>query len=183
MIEENIESLKYPIGKFSDQHFAEAPYSDKLKEELLLEIKVFPKVLEMTIQNLDADQLATPYRDGGWTVAQVVHHLADTHMNAFMRFKKALTENNPTVEGMDQDKWAQLPDSKLPVNISLTLLHAIHIKWFELLKDLPAKDWQNTYYHAAKRKTYTLWDALKTYVWHGKHHTAQITALIKRKKW
>src|ERR1700761_3773667 len=132
--------LRFPIGKYESQ-----PFSEKQKQEWLNDIKFLPQLLENSILNLDKAQLETPYRDGGWTVHQLVHHVADSHMNAYMRFRLGLTENNPTIKPYDQEAWALLNDTKtLPNNISLTLLHALHQRWHATLKDLPDEAWKRT---------------------------------------
>lgn len=173
------ESLSYPIGKYQTK-----PFSQKQKDEWLLDIKFLPAELELTIQNLDEAQLQTPYRDGGWTVHQLVHHIADSHMNAYMRFRLGLTENNPTIKPYDQEAWAQLNDTKtLPINVSLTLLHALHQRWYATMKDLSDEAWQRTVFHPEQKKEITLWHLLGMYSWHGKHHTAHIKNLKERNGW
>ena len=137
--------LRYPIGKAADQQYSgQTPYSEEVKQALLNDLKTLPSVLEFTIQNLDEEQLKTPYRPDGWTVQQVVHHVADSHMNAYMRFKLGLTENNPTIKTYNQDGWATLSDNQLPVNFSLTLLHALHARLYETLRNLSEAEWQRT---------------------------------------
>ena len=176
--------LRYPIGKAADQPFSKDGFSKTLKEGYLLDIQQCPILLEQAITNLDEQQLNIPYRDGGWTVKQVVHHVADSHMNAYMRFKLALTEDNPTIKTYDEAAWAELSDTKnLPVNISLTLLHALHARWYELLKNLNEADWQKTVFHPEHQRKITLWELLKMYAWHSKHHVAHVTSLRKRKGW
>src|SRR5690349_8961251 len=121
------EALKYPIGKYVPQ-----PYSETQKAEWLADIQFLPNAVEHAVSNLDETQLNTPYRDGGWTVHQLVHHIADSHMNALIRFKLGYTEENPTIKPYDENAWVQLADVKhLPINISITLLHALHRRWFE----------------------------------------------------
>ncbi len=176
-------SLKYPIGTFTDQDFAKAPFDELLRDQLLIEIKVLPSALEMTVLNLDEHQLQTCYRPGGWTVNQLVHHVADSHMNAYTRCKLALTEENPAIKPYDQDGWAALPDSDLPINISLTLLHALHERWYAILKNLSDSEWKKTFYHPEQKMNYSIWEVLKVYVWHGKHHVAHIMQLRNRNNW
>jgi uncharacterized damage-inducible protein DinB len=178
------EDLRYPIGKEEAQKEFNAEYNEPLKTQLLTEIKMLPSNLELAIQNLDAAQLDMPYRFGGWTVKQLIHHIADSHINAYTRFKLGLTEDNPIIKPYDQDAWAILPDAqKLPVNISLTLLHALHIRWYQLMYDLNESQWQRTIYHPERKVTITLWSLLKSYSWHSRHHTAHITDLRERMKW
>lgn len=177
------DKLKYPIGTFEEQEYANASFSEHLKNELLVEIKILPSSLEMGILNLDAAQLATPYRPGGWTVSEVVHHLADSHINAYTRCKLALTEDNPTIKTYDQDAWTALADYHLPINISLTLLHALHERWYVVLKSLAQAEWDKTYYHPEQKQKVSLWEMLKQYVWHGKHHLAHIMQLRTINNW
>ena len=170
---------KFPIGKYEPQ-----PFSENQKEAWLNDIKFLPQSLEYSVLNLDAAQLNTPYRDGGWTVKEVVHHVADSHINAYCRFKLGLTENNPTIRPYEQDLWAQLSDTQnLPINISLTLLHALHARWYEILRNMGDADWNKTIVHPEHGKTFTLWHLLGMYAWHGKHHVAHITTLRKNKGW
>jgi DinB superfamily len=172
--------LRYPIGKFIPQ-----PYSDKQLQEWLTDIKNLPQHLENSILNLDEAQLNTPYREGGWMVKQVVHHVADSHMNAYIRVKLGLTEENPTIRPYDEVAWAELKDSlELPINVSLTLIHAMHNRWHYLVSTLSSDDLLNkTVFHPANKKQSSLWDLLGTYSWHGRHHVAHITSLRERMKW
>jgi hypothetical protein len=171
--------LRYPIGKYEPQ-----PFSAEQKEEWLNDIKLLPQLLENSIINLDEAQLATPYREGGWTVTQVVHHVADSHLNAYTRFKLGLTEDNPTICAYDEKLWAELDDvKKVPINISLTLLHALHIRWYEAIRNLTDEQWNRTYIHPEHNKTFTLWHLLGVYAWHSKHHVAHIRSLRERMKW
>src|SRR5215203_2706251 len=131
------DDLRYPRGKYLPQLF-----SHKQKEEWLLDIKFLPSELELAVQNLDAHQLETPYREGGWTVQQLIHHVADSHMNAYIRFKLALTEDDPTIKTYDEKLWADMIDTRnIPINISITLLHALHRRWSEILKNVSATEW------------------------------------------
>lgn len=170
----------YPIGKYDPQ-----PFSIPKKVEWLADIKFLPLQLENAILNLDEQQLQTPYRDGGWTVHQLVHHVADSHMNAYIRFKLGLTEDNPVIKPYDEKQWALLNDvQKLPVNISITLLHALHARWFEALKYVKDDEWNNrTVFHPEHKRTMRLWYLLGLYAWHGKHHVAHITSLRERNNW
>lgn len=174
-----MEDLRYPIGKYVPQ-----PFSEKQLQEWLIDITFLPQHLENSILNLDESQLNTPYRPEGWTVKQLVHHVADSHMNAYIRFKLALTEDNPTIKPYDEGAWANLPDTRnLPVNISLTLLHALHARWVEVLKGISGEDWNKTVFHPEQKKQITLWHLVGMYAWHGLHHTAHVTALRDRMKW
>jgi uncharacterized damage-inducible protein DinB len=170
---------RYPIGQYEPR-----PYANELKEEWLADIRYLPQAIEQAISNLDEEQLHTPYREGGWTVHQLVHHVADSHINAYCRFKLGLTENNATIRPYDENQWVALADvQNLPVNISITLLHALHARWYELLRNLTAEDLQKTVYHPEHKKEFTLWVLLGMYAWHSRHHTAHITALRERKGW
>lgn len=169
---------RYPIGKYIQTSF-----TSEEKEKLMWEILFLPRQLEMSILNLDEHQLNIPYRDGGWNTRQVVHHVVDSHMNAFIRFKLGLTEATPTVKPYDEAAWAETSDYRMAVNISLTLLHALHNKWFDLLKNMTDEDFQRTIYHPEQKREISLWEMLGMYAWHGKHHCAQINSLRERNKW
>jgi uncharacterized damage-inducible protein DinB len=171
--------LRYPIGKYEPQ-----PYSEKLKEDWLNDIKFLPQLLENAILNLDESQLQTPYREGGWTIQQVVHHVADSHMNGYIRHKLGLTEDNPTIKPYEEKLWAGLNDvENIPVNISITLLYALHTRWHCALNDLTTQDWQRKVVHPEHNREMTLWYLLGNYAWHGKHHVAHITTLRERNEW
>ena len=171
--------LRYPIGKFEPR-----PFSEHQKEEWLNDIKFLPQLLENSILNLDEAQLETPYRDGGWTIQQTVHHVADSHMNAYCRFKLGLTEENPDIRPYEEKSWAELNDVKnVPVNISITLLYALHTRWYSAISDLTLQQWERRVFHPEHKKEMTLWYLLGNYAWHGKHHVAHITSLRERNKW
>lgn len=176
---DQLESLKYPIGRFTAQ-----PYSDALRERYLTDIRYLPQKLEYAILNLDAAQLDTPYREGGWSIRQVVHHVADSHLNAYTRFKLGLTEDHPTIRPYDEQLWAKLPDTfQVPLNVSLTLLHALHIRWLALLKSIQPDQWTRTVVHPEHGRVFTLWELLGMYAWHGDHHAAHINGLRERMGW
>lgn len=173
------EDFRYPIGSYVPQ-----PFSHKQKETWLLDIKFLPEEMEIAVQNLDEHQLQTPYREGGWTVHQLVHHVADSHMNAYVRFRLGLTEENPTIKPYEEKEWAKLNDVKtLPINVSLTLLHALHQRWYATIKDLSEDEWERTIVHPEHKKQMSLWHLLGMYAWHGKHHLRHITALRERNGW
>ena len=175
---------RYPIGTAKEYTSGKEKYDENIKAIYLKEIKLCPSMLEHAIANLDQHQLDTPYREGGWTVKQVVHHVADSHMNAYIRFKLALTEDNPTIKPYEEAAWAELSDTKnLPVNISLTLLHALHTRWVEIMNNMSEQDWQRTVFHPEHKRSMSLWDLAGLYAWHGKHHTAHITKLRERMGW
>jgi uncharacterized damage-inducible protein DinB len=174
-----MEDLRYPIGQYEPK-----PYSDEQKEEWLADIRFLPQAIEHAVSNLNEEQLHTPYRDGGWTVHEVVHHVADSHINAYCRFKLGYTENNPTIRPYDESLWAKTSDvQSLPINISITLLHALHSRWYEFLKSFTEEDYQKTIYHPEHKKEFTLWVLLGMYAWHCRHHVAHITSLRERKGW
>lgn len=171
--------LRYPIGKYQPK-----PYSEELKQRWLLDLETLPGDVERAVLNLDEVQLQTPYRDGGWTINQVIHHLADSHINSYVRFKLALTEDNPTIKTYNEKLWAELSDVKTqPINVSITLLHALHLRWAALLQSLNEEEWNRTMYNPETKKETTLWFLLGLYAWHGRHHTAHITALRERMNW
>jgi uncharacterized damage-inducible protein DinB len=172
--------VRYPIGKFEAQQ-----YSDELKNKWINDIRFLPNDIEMTIQTFDEYQLDTPYREGGWTVKQLVHHIADSHMNAYIRFKLALTEDNPTIKPYEEAQWAKLPDTfSVPVNVSVTLLHALHRRWTVINENISEEQFQNrTVYHPEHQKQMTLWHLLGMYAWHGRHHVGQIKNLKEQKGW
>jgi DinB superfamily len=170
---------RYPIGIYIEKEFSEVQ-----KKQWLSDIKYLPGQIEYSIQNLDEAQLDTPYRDGGWRVKQVVHHVADSHMNAYIRFKLGLTENNPTIKPYEEGLWAELADTKtVPINVSLTLLHALHLRWVAVLEAMTDADFTKTVFHPEKKQDLTLWYLLGSYAWHGKHHVAHITHLRQNKNW
>jgi hypothetical protein len=167
--------LRYPIGRYEPK-----PFSEEIKKEWLHNIRQLPTELEYAIQNLDAAQLQSPYREGGWTIHQLVHHVADSHMNAYIRFKLALTEDDVTVKSYEEQLWAELADVKaLPVNISITLLHALHARLYAAIKDLRTDQWNRTLNYPGKPIPVTIWYLLGMYSWHGKHHTAHILSYRK----
>jgi hypothetical protein len=164
---------RYPIGKAEP-----APYSEQLRIQRIADIRVLPTLLENAVSGLDEAQLETPYREGGWTVQQVVHHVADSHINAYTRFKLGLTEDTPTIKPYNEKAWAELPDVGLPINLSLTLLHALHARWVVVLEHIKTEDWEGrSVMHPETGKLTSLWTLLGTYAWHGKHHLGHITSM------
>jgi hypothetical protein len=171
--------LKFPIGEYKPEKF-----SQELKDQWLNDIKFLPRALEVAILNLDEYQLQTPYREGGWSVNQLVHHIADSHINAYCRFKLGYTEDVPAIRPYDEKLWANTADvQNLPINISVTLLFALHQRWYEFLKNFSDKDWDRTVYHPEHKKQFSLWHLLGMYAWHSRHHVAHITTLRKRMGW
>lgn len=170
---------RYPLGKYVPE-----PYSEAVRRVWLQDIQFLPALLESAIENLDAGQLDTPYREGGWALKQVVHHVADSHLNAYVRFKLGLTEHNPTIKPYDEQKWATLADvDKVPVNISITLLYALHSRWHACLIGLTEEQWHRTIFHPQRERQISLWELLGMYAWHGRHHVAHITQLREQKGW
>jgi len=170
---------RYPVGKF---HY-DGPLTPEQKQTFLDDVRKTPANLRAAIKSLSDHQLDTPYRDGGWTVRQVVHHLPDSHMNSYVRFKLALTEDEPTIKPYAEDRWAELADTKAtPVEVSLTLLDSLHDRWVRLLESLTPEDWERTFRHP-ELGAMTLEKALAIYAWHGRHHVAHITELRKRMSW
>jgi uncharacterized damage-inducible protein DinB len=170
---------RYPVGKF---HYEGAP-NEEQKQVFLEEIAHTPAKLRAAVRGLSETQLDTEYRPGGWTVRQVVHHMPDSHLNSYVRFKLALTEDDPTIKPYAEDRWAELADSKAtPVEVSLTLLDSLHDRWVRLLRSLGEEEWKRTFRHPSLGPM-TLEKTLALYAWHGRHHVAHITELRKRMSW
>lgn len=166
----------YPIGKFDAANFAS-------RAENMRTIAELPARLSDAAASLSEGQLDTPYRDGGWTVRQTVHHVADSHMNSQIRFKLALTEDEaPTIKPYYEDRWAELGDMTLPVAVSLRMIDAIHLRWTALLESMSEADFAREFIHPETGR-WTLEAALGMYAWHSRHHTAHITALRNRMGW
>ncbi len=171
--------LRYPLGKYEPQ-----PFSEAQREAWLTDIRFLPNTLEAAISGLDEYQLDTPYREGGWTVRQLVHHVADSHMNAYIRFKLGLTEDNPTIKPYEEALWAEMADTKaVPVNISITLLYTLHTRLSSILDAVTGEQFNRTVVHPEHNKQMTLWFLLGMYAWHGRHHVAHVTRLRERMGW
>jgi uncharacterized damage-inducible protein DinB len=175
-----MEDPRYPIGRFR--------YSAKLDPEsrarCIAEIAAAPGHLRAAVADLMPTQLDTRYREGGWTVRQVVHHVPDSHLNAYTRFKLALTENEPTIKPYDEARWAELADVRAaPVETSLTLLECLHRRWVLLLRELTAADLSRRFKHPEQGRSIELDEVLAMYAWHGRHHVAQIASLRDRMGW
>lgn len=168
--------LRFPIGKWSPP---EAELSPATRATLVADIAALPSQVRAAVAGLSEAQLDRPYRPGGWTVRQVVHHLADSHANGFIRNKLALTEQNPTIKPYDEERWAELADSSLPVDVSLRMLESVHERWAALLSALPAERFKTPYQHP-QTGPQTLDSSISNYSWHGRHHVAHITELRKR---
>jgi len=176
--------LQYPIGKFDWNRSGEGLLSSATeRDEWLREIERAPEHLRAAVAGLTDSQLNTPYRSGGWTVRQVVHHLADSHMNAYTRFRLALTEDEPPIKPYDEKSWAQLTDARTaPPELSLTLLEAMHARWALLLRSLVPSDFARAIKHPELGRV-TLEKYLATYAWHGRHHVAHVSGLRARNGW
>lgn len=173
------EDLRFPIGKFIYQ----GPSSEAQRRQFIADIEAAPTRLREAVSHLTDAQLDTPYRPEGWTVRQVVHHVPDSHMNSYVRFKLALTESEPTIKPYDEGAWAKLPDNRnTPIEISLTLLECLHQRWVRLLRSMTAEDFQRKLRHP-ERGLMDLDQTLALYAWHGKHHVAHVSSLRKRNGW
>lgn len=171
--------LSYPIGKFK----WEGDATDEKRQQFIDEIASTPSRLRAAVEGLSQEQIDTPYRPGGWTVRQVAHHLADSHLNSYIRFRLALTEHEPTVKPYDENQWAELSDARTaPVELSLALLESLHERWVLLLRSLKAEDFERAFRHP-DLGLMSLDKNLGLYSWHGSHHIAHITALRERQGW
>lgn len=171
--------LSFPIGRFA--YAGES--TDEQRRAFIDRIEQAPAKLRAAVDGLTPEQLDTPYRPDGWTVRQVVHHVPDSHMNSYCRFRLALTEEHPAIKGYDQERWAQLFDSRTaPVELSLALFEALHRRWVVLLRSMTAADFARTFQHSELGPV-TLDRNVALYAWHGDHHVAHITALRDRMGW
>lgn len=171
--------LRYPIGRF---HF-DGLLTEEQRKNSIEAIAQAPANLRAAVKGLSSEQLDTPYRPEGWTVRQVVHHVPDSHMNAYVRYKLALTEEEPTIKPYAEDRWAKLADTQAtPVETSLALLESLHDRWVRLLRSLTAEDWRRSFRHP-ELGLVSLEKNLALYAWHGRHHVAHITSLRERNKW
>ncbi len=170
---------RYPVGKFE----MPAQVTAAARAEAIREIATTPEKLRAAVKGLGDAQLDTPYRDGGWTVRQVVHHVADSHLNAYVRLRLALTETDPTIKPYEEGAWAKLEDAEhAPVEVSLRLLDPLHERWVRLLQSLKPQDYARKFVHPDHGPRTVDW-LLFLYAWHGRHHTAHITELKKKKDW
>jgi uncharacterized damage-inducible protein DinB len=170
---------RYPIGKYTPPQEA----TPALRQQAISAIAEAPAKLRAAVKGLNDEQLNTPYREGGWTVRQVAHHVPDSHMNAYMRFRLALTEQEPTIKPYEEARWAELADAKsAPVDVSLALLDSLHDRWVRLLHSLKPEDFARTFRHPDHGVRTVDW-LLFLYAWHGRHHTAHVTELRRQKGW
>ena len=170
---------RYPIGKFS----FDGALSSQQRQQCLDDLEQTPARIRTALRGLSDAQIDTPYREGGWTLRQVAHHMPDSHMNAYVRFKMALTEDEPTIKVYLEDRWAELPEAKkAPIDVSLALLDCLHKRWMLFLRSLSDADWKRSYRHP-ELGLMPLEKALALYAWHGLHHEAHITVLRQRMGW
>jgi hypothetical protein len=175
---ETTEDLRFPIGKFD-----KSAIDPSRRAEYIQIITNLPKNIAAAVDGLNEEQLDTPYRSGGWTVRQTVHHVADSHINSYCRFKLALTEDEtPTIRPYYEDRWAELADSKLPIATSLAIIDGIHQRWTSLLNSMTTADFDKKFNHPESGE-WTLEGTLALYAWHSRHHTAHITNLREREDW
>jgi DinB superfamily len=175
-----LDELRYPLGRFT------YPGSQTVEQRrsCIERIEAAPGAVRRAVEGLTEAQLDTRYRDGGWTVRQVVHHLPDSHLNAYTRFRLALTEPTPTIRPYFEHLWAELADARTaPIELSLALLEALHRRWTLLLRSLGPTEWELRYMHPEHGREWTLDEALAMYAWHGEHHTAHIAGLRSRMGW
>lgn len=171
--------LRYPVGKFTYS----SPPTPEQRQELLHQIALTPAHLRAAVKGLSEQQLDTPYRPEGWTVRQLAHHVPDSHLNAYIRTKLALTEDEPTIKPYAEDRWARLADTQnTPVEVSLALLDSLHDRWVRLLRSLQPGDWRRTFRHP-ELGPMSLEKNLALYAWHGRHHVAHVTSLRERNGW
>ena len=175
-----IEELKYPIGQFTRP----SEITSKTLKLYVSDIAAFPTKLKEAVQTLSDNQLDTEYRPNGWTIRQVIHHCADSHMNALTRFKLALTEDNPTIKPYYEERWAELSDSKtMPIDSALKMIQGIHERWTVLFNGISEKELKRTFFHPQSGKQFQLDEHIAIYAWHCNHHLAHITTLKKTKGW
>ncbi len=174
----DIENLKYPIGRFKYE-----PSGQEELEKQIERIASLPGKLRSVAEGLTEERLDTPYREGGWSLRQVIHHIPDSHMNAYIRFKLAVTEDNPIIKPYYEDRWAECDDARHgPVSVSLNLLESIHNRWVLFLNSLPEAAFNRTYHHPEQGKDYSLREVVSMYAWHGEHHLAHITEAEARNR-
>jgi hypothetical protein len=175
-----VTDLRYPIGQFT----FDAVMTDVRRAECVARIAAAPGRLRAAVAGLDDAQLDTPYRPGGWTVRQVVHHVPDSHLNAYTRIRLALTEDTPTIKPYEEGRWAELPDARaMPIEVSLALLDALHGRWVWLLRRLGPAHGARQFRHPEHGRLITIDEVLAMYAWHGEHHVAHVTGLRERMGW
>ena len=172
------DDLRFPIGKFNKN----IEITPEIRQQLIRTIADLPDKIKLATNDLSDEQLDTPYRPGGWTVRQTVHHIADSHLNSFIRFKLALTEDLPTIRPYFEDRWAELADSQMPIDVSIKIVDGIHARWANLLMSMSDEDFNKQLIHPDSG-VWTLEKMLALYGWHSLHHTAHITSLRDRSNW
>ncbi len=173
----NDEHLRYPIGRFNSKE----TYSTQELNRFIDQIEAAPHKIETEIKSLTLAQLDTPYRPGGWTVRQVLHHIPDSHMNAYIRLKWTLTEDTPTIKAYDEKAWAETPETKLDPGFSIELLKVLHVKWVTILRKLKTEDFSKSFLHPETKKHVSLARQVATYAWHGEHHLGHIRIVANKK--
>lgn len=176
---QDLETLRYPIGDFV---YGQSFTADDTKQHIAV-IEALPVKLTELVGKWGDDRLDTPYRPGGWTIRQLVHHIADSHMNAYVRTKLALTEPNPTISPYEEGEWAKLPDSALDIAPSLVLLRSLHLRWVTILKSRTDADLQKTYFHPGNQRTFAVREVIALYAWHSEHHYQHAYRLAERNGW
>lgn len=176
---DHLEQLKYPIGKANIPELI----TDQDLQKWISLLEAFPRKMRLITQNLNEEQLDTPYREGGWTLRQVVHHVVDSHYNSYIRFKWTLTEDKPIIKAYHEDRWAELHDYKAPIELSLKALESLHAKWVYLLKGLNDTDLKRVFIHPETNEEVSLERNIGIYAWHSKHHYTHIANLLLYKDW
>ncbi|GAB3990093.1 bacillithiol transferase BstA [Spirosoma daeguense] len=176
---QDLESLRYPIGDF----VYGKTYSAEDTQQHFTALDELPIKLTELVGEWGDDRLDTPYRPGGWTVRQLIHHVADSHMNAYVRTKLTLTEDNPTIKPYEEGEWAKLADSLLDITPSLVILRTMHVRWVAIFRSLSERDFEKTYFHPGSQRSFTLREVVALYVWHGEHHYQHAYRLAERNGW
>jgi hypothetical protein len=172
----NDEALKYPIGKFTPQE----AYTKQALDQCIQRIESLPSRMEAVVKNFTPKKLETAYREGGWSARQVVHHVSDSHMNAYIRFKWALTENTPLIKAYNEKLWAETPEVKMDPHLSVNLLKALHVKWVALIRSLTSAELQKEYIHPETQRHFRLDRLVAMYAWHGDHHLAHLKIVAEK---
>jgi len=179
MDKDQLDKLRYPTGKFKLPEICDETF----RKQCITALKELPDLIFETTKGLSEEQLDTPYRQDGWNSKQIVHHLADSHMNSFIRFKLALNEDNPTIKPYEEAEWAKGPDYQIPISSSLGIIEGVHRRLVALMEHMDAKDFERTLFHPEKSRELTLDFMAGLYAWHGRHHATQISQLKERKSW
>ena len=173
------EDLRYPVGRFRPHTSPDRSH----RSAAIADIAELPQKIRAAVAGLDDRRLDTPYRPGGWTVRQLVHHVADSHMNALIRVKLALTEDTPTIKPYDENAWSTLPDMTLPIAVSLSLIEGIHTRWIAVVNGMAVDQFARSFMHPELQTEMTLDHLVQLYAWHSHHHLAHITELRRRERW